>query len=604
MVLSLAQLFSSLRSRLPITALLGATLVSLVALIALPVFAQRMTEGNSPEDNTNNTLVDSTPTATAMATSTLTPTPTRTPTATPTFTPTPTPSQCVWVAAWNNWNGYQSAYGHWSESGWTYTLRGSKELFTYTKDAPVPSCFANYWTQLCGVQNGSIFGDCRGQAYDDGGATHYTLGWWLGGWNQAYDSGRWDWGTHAYYMDKDCKYVAALPAGADLCGFAGVSWSPISLILNEKAALEESASVAQFSLNPQAPDSYSLWKGSKNAPLLVFDPEHTGQVNSVQQLFGNWTFGGQTSEAVLTKTSLAAPQRTPWKHGYEALALLDKNRDKRIDGEELTPLALWFDENQDAWVDTGELRSLTSVGISALFYSDITEIPGAKDVQALRGFERVVDGNKTFGRSVDWYGESFGSYQEALSALSALMSHKTTGDGNDKQLLKPLERAFIPEPSELKENPLEFSTKMTRGAGHALDLTGFWIWTINEKFGDKHPGYFAIQEDSQGHVRGYSVVETDLATNNLGLRSAVRILPLNGSVTYAQDGTRRLEFEVFDRQSNSIAKNQVAIAKDGRMLQGKSTQRFMGPTGQSANVDYAWTANKVRDAGKKPSKAG
>lgn len=488
--------------------------------------------------------------------------------------------------------------------GWQYTLRSSESLFNYTKHAPVPSCFANEWSRRCGIRNGNIFGDC------DGGYTnHNTLGQWLGGFvPTAYDAGGYWWGyamgTRAFYMDKNCRYVSSIPQGTELCGFAGVSWSPISLILDESQPLDAEMSVVSFSLDHNNPDAYSLWKGSKTAPLLVFDPEHTGEVKSVTQLFGNWSFGGRRASASLSTMALDSSKGAPWNNGYEALALLDSDHNKRIEGAEVQSLALWFDENRNAEVDGGELKSLADVGISALLYSDVTAVPGSRDLQVVRGFERNINGTTVVGRTVDWYGESFGSYQEAIAALGVLLSATKPEARGDAQASADTQNVSLNEVAASQENPLEFSTRMTRNVGHDKDLTGFWVWGLNEKFGAQHPGFLAMREDERGAIQGYSVVETELARNSLDLRSAVRILPLRGHVVDQPDGSRRLDFEVIDPKSGSIARSQAMIGDAGLELRGKSTQRFTGPKGQSANVDYAWTGRKVISTGKKTSSAG
>jgi hypothetical protein len=412
-------------------------------------------------------------------------------------------------------------------------------------------------------------------------------------------------GTRAFYMDKNCRYVSSIPKGTALCGFAGVSWSPISLILDESQPLDAEMSVVSFSLDQNNPEAFSLWKGSKTAPLLVFDPEHTGEVKSVTQLFGNWSFGGRRATLPSDAKTLDGSKDSRWSNGYEALALLDRDQNKRIEGEELHPLALWFDENRDALVDAGELKRLPEVSISALLYSDVTAVPGSRDLQVVRGFERNVNGTTVVGRTVDWYGESFSSYQEAISALGVLLSGTKTEARGDTQASADTQNPFFHEVAASQENPLEFSTRMTRNVGHDKDLTGFWVWGLNEKFGAQHPGFLAIREDEQGVVRGYSVVETELASNSLDLRSAVRILPLRGQVNFDPlDGSRVLDFEVIDPKSGSIAKSEAKIGDKGLELRGKSTQRFTGPQGQSANVDYGWTGRKVIPGSKKTSSAG
>src|SRR5690606_41632977 len=51
-----------------------------------------------------------------------------------------------------------------------------------------------------------------------------------------------------------------------------------------------------------------------------------------------------------------------------ALGTLDADGDGQISGEELKPLALWFDENRDGVSQAGEVRPVVEAGVTALFY--------------------------------------------------------------------------------------------------------------------------------------------------------------------------------------------------------------------------------------------
>ncbi len=85
-----------------------------------------------------------------------------------------------------------------------------------------------------------------------------------------------------------------------------------------------------------------------DAAWLVFDPQHTGKITSAIQMFGNRSF------------LLFCPD------GYQALSLLDDNRDGTLTGHELDGLALWRDANANGISDPGEVRPVTSHGITAL----------------------------------------------------------------------------------------------------------------------------------------------------------------------------------------------------------------------------------------------
>lgn len=82
--------------------------------------------------------------------------------------------------------------------------------------------------------------------------------------------------------------------------------------------------------------------------ILVWDPEGLGQIDSGRQLFGSvtwWVF---------------------FSDGFQALGLLDDDRDGTLRGLELEGLSVWFDVNQNAVSDSGEVMPIQSVGISAI----------------------------------------------------------------------------------------------------------------------------------------------------------------------------------------------------------------------------------------------
>lgn len=81
---------------------------------------------------------------------------------------------------------------------------------------------------------------------------------------------------------------------------------------------------------------------------LVYDQQHSGQIDSALQLFGNVTFW------------------MFWKHGYEPLSALDDNRDGELRGAELDHLAIWHDANANGISEAGEVKPLSEHGIVAI----------------------------------------------------------------------------------------------------------------------------------------------------------------------------------------------------------------------------------------------
>ncbi len=82
--------------------------------------------------------------------------------------------------------------------------------------------------------------------------------------------------------------------------------------------------------------------------ILVWDPNHTGNITSGLQLFGNvtwWLF---------------------WNDGYEPLAALDNDHNGWLEGTELQGIAVWFDRNGDGVAQPGEVVSLDLLGIKRI----------------------------------------------------------------------------------------------------------------------------------------------------------------------------------------------------------------------------------------------
>jgi hypothetical protein len=92
--------------------------------------------------------------------------------------------------------------------------------------------------------------------------------------------------------------------------------------------------------------------------LLVWDPAHTGSITNGRQLFGS---------------------RTWWiffRNGYEALSVLDDNRDGRLSGAELQGIAVWVDRNGDGICQPGEELTLEQAGIESIGVRGTADLDG------------------------------------------------------------------------------------------------------------------------------------------------------------------------------------------------------------------------------------
>jgi hypothetical protein len=137
------------------------------------------------------------------------------------------------------------------------------------------------------------------------------------------------------------KKLSAIPRGA---------MTPIVFALRPVAGVDEllaPETIVDFDLRGYGPAERWTWVRPDTA-LLVWDPTHSGEITSGQQLFGGYTF--QIFRA----------------NGYDALAALDDNGDGVLSGPELAGIRAWFDENSDGASAPDEVRDLAELGIVGL----------------------------------------------------------------------------------------------------------------------------------------------------------------------------------------------------------------------------------------------
>lgn len=85
-----------------------------------------------------------------------------------------------------------------------------------------------------------------------------------------------------------------------------------------------------------------------DAGVLVWDPDGSGKITSARQMFGSYSW------------------QIFWRDGFDALAALDDDGDGWLRGSELTGISVWFDRNQDATSDRGEVTPLSALLITGL----------------------------------------------------------------------------------------------------------------------------------------------------------------------------------------------------------------------------------------------
>lgn len=385
------------------------------------------------------------------------------------------------------------------------------------------------------------------------------------------------------YLDSSCNLVEQ-PTDMELvCESAQIEWrdSPISLLWEPEVEIDNDIALVQFPLDPGMVGKWYEWKASAKAPLLVYDPTHQGRIVSAYQLFGNWTFGGRRLALSGMNDSSDYMTRTEqsWENGYEALATLDGDGDGKINGEELEPLALWFDKNRDGISQAGEVVSAKSVGLTALYYKPDKTDKETGSIYTTQGFELTKGADRVIGTTVDWYGERGSSIAELMSkrGLRTSVCDHTT----DTQL-------HLPKLS--KEASGEKSL-----ANHNSVIRGMWKWsfapTSNAPFDQdsKTQGILAFDGDALGNIAGYSFTSTALLPESTN-ETLLSFSRLEGTTSLTIEGNLRLTFIVKPRLDMEI-ETEALLSNDHRILRGTSTARLYRG-GKESRITYHWIAHR------------
>ncbi len=539
------------------------------------------------------------------------------PTPTPTATPVPTPLPCVYAVGFASWSHLRDDTG--------YSVLNMMDRLQFTRgSAGLPACFTNHFQSLSfgyrmiGGQNYDWFTRTISRRIRIEGGLNasdvsrfaiwgmtlqvgaHTVAQFLGVPAHLIPPFRLHDASHLWFMDANCRY-STLIANQRICGMGGISFSPISLILGGKDSFERNSStVVPFSLSPNKEKRYSLWRASADAPLLVFDPAHSGAIQSPEQLFGNYTFGGKGGSSGRTPISLTQRQGStefsPWDNGFDALATLDLNKDGEISGAELNDLGLWFDANKNGVSEKGEVRTLQSERIKRLFFRNYRVVPGTQDLALEVGYERIDDsGHTSQGRAIDWFAEVFSSKQEAVAALSVASHSNQSSDINNRrdEGLKSAQISSLGNSKHASIDPAHFTPKSV--TKHTLDISGYWAWALLDKDGDKNPGFFAISQDQDGSVEGFSIIESQLGSTVPTSRRAVSFLPLKGSIQKNEAGELEFSYRIFEKNGEGFASGIAYLSPDGTMLAGNTNQSFVvqGKPPRAVAVEYSWVANKL-----------
>ena len=121
-------------------------------------------------------------------------------------------------------------------------------------------------------------------------------------------------------------------------------------------SLKESSSITQL-LNNDIQVNFDLDGNGQPEPrpwlkpttaLLVWNPHNTNSITSGRQLFGTVSW------------------RLFFDNGYNALNVLDDNRDGILAGAELEGICAWFDKNSNGISEHGEVVTLDEIGITEI----------------------------------------------------------------------------------------------------------------------------------------------------------------------------------------------------------------------------------------------
>ena len=403
-------------------------------------------------------------------------------------------------------------------------------------------------------------------------------------------------GTFAF--NQDCQFVDIRSLQNTTCSLSNISTkiryqasSPISLVLRDGGDIEDVASFVQFPLNLTGADKWYVWRASAETPLVVYDPDSTGMVNSPTQLFGNWAFGGKRTASLHGSMSDAAAPAAPapWANGYDALATLDQNGDAVISGAELAPLAIWYDRNQDAVSQPGEMVRAADAGITKLFVGPARENKQNRNVHVAVGYARILNGREVTGETVDWYSEGASSQTELLSRQTlrgVAQDFKNAAEaGSQRQTgaIPPALKDAVSGHGKLKENSA---------------LSGIWEWRPETASRDVtaavERGTLLIEEFEDGTITAISLAEAPVKDPSRKVGAYVNFKIFGGKVGLNTESAAEVRIHSLDGDGGVSSANTVALLKAGsNVLSGTTEERLLVGT-KTVGVTYHWTARRLQ----------
>ena len=417
-------------------------------------------------------------------------------------------------------------------------------------------------------------------------------------------------GSFYSIIDDNCKVIDVNTVNP-VCASGYFGWrlgSPISFIWVQNHNVETSYTLTRFAINPKSPQGQQYeWRGSAEAPLLVWDPEGKRTVTEATQLFGNHTFGKS------------------WKHGYEPLATLDKNSNGKLSGDELKPLALWFDANRNGISEPGEVKGAAESGVVNIYVTPDRTDPKTGWVHASKGFDRLVNGKLETLPSVDWFAKAYtgAATAQAAATLSGNSDSPSTAS-NQTEIRTPWNTPVGTPNWEDRVDAVRAAKKAAQNGGKGsssgsgatggsaggsggrsvapvasaqvtqpLAIAGVWLWaqspntpSVDDKVGD---GILVLVDAGKGVLAGSSLLEVPLQKNQDGAAKAVLNIPLRGSFDgKGGSGEEAYSFLVVHPETGQVTDSRAILSADGKTLRGTSKTKT-----ESGTLEYSWTAIRM-----------
>jgi hypothetical protein len=383
----------------------------------------------------------------------------------------------------------------------------------------------------------------------------------------------------SFYFDKNCNILSNQDVPEErACLAAKITYesSPISLLLNSQSEnLDRNSVVVKFKLSPSS-EEYVVWKASDEAPLLVYDPTHSGEISSYTQLFGEWTFGGRVEASLVSQMTDKESPRTAWEDGYSALSTLDINMDGKIAGDELSDLSLWFDTNRNAISESGEVRSLAKEGIVTLYYKNKVKNQVTGDIKVELGFERELKDKLVTGSTVDWYGvvgKTGAELVQRNNALRALCQSGPAVEGSEEQSSE-IASLEAPDPG----------------------FTGVWVWHTDDSDPEKVVGgVLAFESSESGKFKGTSIIEVSADDSVTSFSSVLSKFNIIGGLERGEAG--KADNIIFKVRSNDGVRleSKATLSEDKNTLTGQTSALRGSGDEEEVLTKYSWVANRYKE---------